>query len=773
MNDEANHLRRQLWVPATTTYPAHRCTPFILPSLGTISLDSTSTITLTRNVVFQPECTGIETVNNLPSDPTTIANLKDPFYASSTPQTYAIASATIISWMLVIMLLITPRKFVGGAGGGSGFLGGRGMIGGASGNGTTVGVGSRPWLQKAAALTVAVSLTIATSDTFVVAQQQYEIGYMDAAALCDAVAGSLEIRITRIISNIFLWLAQVQTLIRLFPRHKEKVLIKWIGFALIVLDTIFSCLTSFMGSPDDRQKRFVDAVPALGYLFQLALSLLYAAWVMYYALTKRKYAFYHPNMRNICLVALLSFVAILTPVAFFVTDISNQDVAGWGDYFRWVGAAAASVVVWEWVERIETLEREEKKDGILGRETFDADEMLEVTPSEEIAWPGSRRGLRQHPDGRGGPGGAYSSGATGHGLSGMARRLDRSRTQQASNTHGDFGGVQSTPANQGGGISFVDLPRPVALTAPLPVVSPPVSRADTTSAASTVYTVRFHPVSEPSPPIPRKLSGATRQGQEDTSTAVEPKPEARSRNGTTTSQNGFASQPRRAKHPEKDPVRWQAVANPFKRKRASPPPEVQNARMAGAMQEVSRPQPLHNYPKWDIKSRLGAFAADQGEKFRERANGRRAEIILPVTIIPAQPRGRTWSPETLQQSLSPRPGTGGTNLRPASQEEVRSIREDSAGNIRGDAPLQADQPSDDAQRSSDTNSRTLVDTGNRAHDLHDPSQSGSAESSNPGRATLSGQPSPPMLRMPGSSGGAIEYDRGNATSPRRLKRSNV
>ncbi|KAL9044496.1 MAG: hypothetical protein Q9214_002368 [Letrouitia sp. 1 TL-2023] len=97
-------------------------------------------------------------------------------------------------------------------------------------------------------------------------------------------------------------------------------------------------------------------------------------------------------MRNICLVALLSYVAVLIPVVFFILDISIYNVAGWGNYVRWVGAAAASVVVWEWVERIETLEREEKKDGILGREIFDGDEMLEVTPSSAaVTWSNSNR----------------------------------------------------------------------------------------------------------------------------------------------------------------------------------------------------------------------------------------------------------------------------------------------------------------------------------------------------------------------------------------------
>nr|POF13938.1 ph-response regulator protein palh/rim21 [Quercus suber] len=365
-------VRRQLWnieQTTTTTSSAERhCTPFTLPSNGVLTL-ADSVITLTTNVLFQPECTGPAV-----ADVSAVADSMDPFYASIIPQTYVIAAATVIAWILVLMLVITPRtSFIGVSAVIPGIGSGRGIIGGATGGNTNmIGVGSRPWLQKIAALTVAIALTIATADTFEVARNQYYTGYMDAGALRVAVLGSLEIRVTRVISDVFVWLAQVQTLIRLFPRHKEKVLIKWIGFALIIFDSTFSCLNAFYVSGNiTRPRSFQDAIPALSYLFELALGLLYGAWVIYYAVTKRRYSFYHSKMRNICLIALLSLVAILTPVVFFVTDVCNQDVAGWGDYFRWVGAAAASVVVWEWVERIEALERDEKKDGILGREIYE------------------------------------------------------------------------------------------------------------------------------------------------------------------------------------------------------------------------------------------------------------------------------------------------------------------------------------------------------------------------------------------------------------------
>ncbi|KAL8942196.1 MAG: hypothetical protein Q9216_001804 [Gyalolechia sp. 2 TL-2023] len=395
MSSKAEILPRQIWAnptPTSTGLPRH-CTPFRLPSGGLIAIGENNTFTLTQEAVFQPYCTSDPDITLNVSRLEAIGDHKDPFYASTLPQMYAIAAVTVVSYLLVIMLFITPRTFfVGGLGGGGGFLGQRGMISGASGSASVIGVGGRPWLQKVAALTVAISLTIASVDTFRVAERQYSGDYTDVEALTNEVVNTLELRIVRVVSETFLWLAQAQTLIRLFPRHKEKVIIKWAGFVLIGLDTIFSILNNFVsGSSRSAPRRYQSAVPALSYLFTFCLSLIYAAWIIYYSLSKRRYAFFHPKMRNICLVALLSYVAVLIPVVFFILDISIYDVAAWGNYVRWVGAAAASVVVWEWVERIEALERDERKDGILGREIFDGDEMLEITPSSAATWSSSHR----------------------------------------------------------------------------------------------------------------------------------------------------------------------------------------------------------------------------------------------------------------------------------------------------------------------------------------------------------------------------------------------
>ncbi|KAL4887329.1 PalH/RIM21-domain-containing protein [Aspergillus karnatakaensis] len=618
MEDDGRLAPRQIWArPTSTTTRTYvpGCTPFLLPSDGYVYINRTYSIPLAENAVFDPMCTATPTTTEHAG---AALDIRDPFYASVTPLLYAMGCATVVSYLLVIILLITPRTFyVGGPGGGANFLGRHGMVSGSySNNSSVVGVGGRPWLQKLAALLVAISLTIATADSFRVAEKQYDHGYSDAEALTSEVIDGTELKIFRIISSTFLWLAQVQTLIRLFPRHKEKIMIKWAGFALIVLDTIFAILDKFLVKTNTTRPRlYEDAIPALSYLFELALNLLYAAWVIFYSLSKHRFAFFHPKMRNICLVALLSLCAVLIPVVFFVLDIAKPEIAGWGTYIRWVGSAAASVVVWEWVERIEALERDERKDGILGREVFDGDEMLDNTPSEEVDWP------RQNHDRGGGTG---MSSAWG-GMMGLAHRPIRPR---------------AAPNNQAAA-AVKSRKRKSARPTPPPAAVTPVSRADTTSAASTVYNVHYYPVSSPTPPVAMPFmeeedEGSDGDGEKRFAVIEDQQP------GLPT--HNVSTDPDREQSPQVvnvDP-RWRNILNPFKRRHAALPREVASAQAVeeGFMSDeqtqredttetTSRPLP-------DFFSRM----ANPGSRRQS------ATDPLQVTVIPARQRGQhTWSPQ--------------------------------------------------------------------------------------------------------------------------------
>jgi hypothetical protein len=648
--------KRQLWNLPTYATTTTSCTPVTLASGGILTLNST-TITFAADVTYQPNCMSTDSFFN--STISTIQGYHDPFYASSTVLIYVIATTTVISWFLLTLLTISP---------GSWFLLGRGrssswLPGGRSGSKSLAGrpyilsSNSRPWLQKVAALTVTVALTIASADTFKFAAQQYDQGYMNAREMRNRVVGSHEIRVMRVVSDVFIWLAQVQTLIRLFPRRKEKLIIKWFGFLLILLDTIFGCLNGFYINTRASPRDYRDAIPALSYLFELSLSLLYGAWVSYYVATKRRYAFFNTDMPSITVVALLSIVSMLIPVGFFVADIAVASVSGWGDFFRWVGAAAASVLVWEWVERIEILEREEKRDGILGREIFEEDEVADASSSSD---PHSRRtSSTQSTD--------FGFGKTMIKLrttkvGGFADRILKRQGRLTRRPRAEVFQLRSSTISESRPVNRRSQDTDMSMPRVHPHAQVTIDRNEDSSTPSTIYAVHYHPiVDSPAPLEPRN----DEQDLEANNTTCTSEPHNSSVN---------SSAPLR---PESKVVRtkrqlWPRYAMnplfPFKRSKKSPPLEIKAAMSLNGVDEATIPPPSkvaapRAQPPVSRRSLLGRLAAttsnirpprevnnDLTGSGNTTRNAKISTIPSAPTIIPAPPRGQTWSPEIMRHS---------------------------------------------------------------------------------------------------------------------------
>ncbi|KAI1661942.1 pH-response regulator protein palH/rim-21 [Daldinia decipiens] len=636
----SSHYFRQPRVAATTTLSLDAsCTPYTIPSSGLLHIPGADPTFLTANAIYSPLCTptpmpqpaiianGAFDLDQTSSDSgPQFSDFRDPFYASIFPQCYALAATTVLAYLLLIMLVIAPRSFLDG---GVVVLGRRGFTNGPS-NG--ISIGGRPWLQKVAALTVAISLSIATADTFRVAEKQYALGIQNAQQLQEDVLGGTQLKVIQLISDTFLWLAQAQTLIRLFPRQREKVIIKWTAFSLITLDVIFGALNSFHYTKqgNTRPRSFTDAVPALSYLFQLSLGLLYAAWVLYYSLMKKRYAFYHPLMKNICLMAALSIISILVPVIFFVLDIAKPDFTGWGDYVRWVGAAAASVVVWEWVERIEALEREEKKDGVLGREVFDGDEMMEVFPSD-LSWSKRRKNKRKSEDGD--DGGESGNSSLSGGRSNMWPAMSSIASRYRSRTESSPDRRQQAATTGRSAARF--LQPPLWPSRPPPAVTP-VSRTDTASADSTVYAVRYQPLTETTSRTTDDRHGRPlSRSNSATSSASSPIAESNEQSGSTppSRQPSSARATERSNGEGGNSSRWNYL-NPFYRTAKEPPAEV----LPHTIPKQPKRRDYESVGRWDLRERVEIFAATQAERILERVRPTPDTDSLPVTVIPAPPR---------------------------------------------------------------------------------------------------------------------------------------
>lgn len=119
-------IARQIWatVTRTTAAAASKLSPTIssaaqsalctvaLPAGGILRINDTFSTTLQDSITFESACDDTAFRGcDASSSNSTVIKFGDPFYGSVAPQIYALATATIISYVLVILIFITPRTF--------------------------------------------------------------------------------------------------------------------------------------------------------------------------------------------------------------------------------------------------------------------------------------------------------------------------------------------------------------------------------------------------------------------------------------------------------------------------------------------------------------------------------------------------------------------------------------------------------------------------------------------------------------------------------------
>ena len=711
-----NEVAEEEYIPAS-------CLPIIVTTDIAIALPDASTVLVPQTVTYTPTCVVTSRLliptdtgtNKNPSDnedsgssDIPASTLRDPFYASTIPMAYSIAMTITLSYVLLFLLFLsTPR----------------------------------PWLQKVATLTVVICLTLALTETTRLLAEEYAVQGETWAAdtesgsakqIREKVVEGTEMRVGRIISDTFLWLAQVQTLIRLFPRHREKIVIKWAGFALIVLDTIFAILVQFVaGTTFMSPESFLDTIPAMSYLFQIALSLLYASCVVYYSLSSRirRFAYYHSNAPSNIIIAILSLTAVLIPMVFFCLDIGQKDLAAWGDYVRWVGAAAASVVVWEWVDRIERLEREERREGVLGREVFDGDdglvEDMGISEEDDDRGNGKGSGVDSSQGGSGGGGRGREQTAGAMALGALPDHLDPATTivnQQSRNLVASYqcgGNGSGSQTSCPSVVSTVYAARRSVVGDSYCTVQPLQHSGTNSRSSSAVHedgsdvggrrsAISFAGVrtdrrttisssSERSTPDSVNnraivLDGDGTDHSEPRSGTVENN-ERSEKDGTVVnaSAQGTPSVEKQDEGATRENVVREKVneallaLNPFKRKQASSPPcppaDSIRSRLISYLPNLPFSIPF-------IKTSSHTVSATDSRKnvrIPDIGTGKRA---LPVTVIPAPPRGRGISLRELEEAR--RSGVGDENVQGVGLWTGGSIRN---GDIyqQGSTPLPENQ----------------------------------------------------------------------------------
>lgn len=192
-------------------------------------------------------------------------------------------------------------------------------------------------------------------------------GVATAGSVMSLYSSDLTFSILDLISVFMIQLCQVMIVNRLFPRNLEKRICIFLGVPLVVVSNVLWAIPRLDKGMRTSPKNW-GTLPPFVYLFRVALSTSYACTVTSYSFIKRRFCIHSFQMGILSLLAVL--VVLLQPIL-FITDVSDAWLWGVGELFTTTCYVGSAFIVWEWLERLNTLERNEQAQSILGRPFYE------------------------------------------------------------------------------------------------------------------------------------------------------------------------------------------------------------------------------------------------------------------------------------------------------------------------------------------------------------------------------------------------------------------
>ncbi|KAI5956511.1 RIM21 [Candida jiufengensis] len=268
-------------------------------------------------------------------------NIRGSFSYSVVSIIYAIAVSAVITWFLTIFVLtnytIKPS-----------------------------------WLLKASTLLSSVYMLVVVIRSIIILHIQQREGYLHGAKLLAEINGNRAITIIDLIVVFLLQINQVQIIMRLFQRQKDKRLTFYIGVLATLTSQVIWGVSQFYSFQKDDEAG--DILPAFIYLVRIAMALCYAAIITVYFITKIQIIIAN---KRIWLLTLLTLILIYSPVAFFIADVSNAFIYELSEIFSVVNYVIGVVIPWEWCNKFNLIMKAKEKEGVLGRRFYE-DESYEL-----------------------------------------------------------------------------------------------------------------------------------------------------------------------------------------------------------------------------------------------------------------------------------------------------------------------------------------------------------------------------------------------------------
>lgn len=228
------------------------------------------------------------------------------------------------------------------------------------------------FMLKISTMLASIYMLITVIKSVVNLHGQQKKGYLHGPELLRYINKSTALNVIDLILVILLQINQVQVIMRIFSRQKDKRLTFLVGLVACVSFQVIWAVSKFHDFGRDNEAG--DILPAFIYLGRIAMGACYAALISVFIVTKINDVILN---KHIWLLTALTILLIYSPVAFFAADITNLWVSGLSDIFSVVTYELCVVLPWEWCNKYNLISKKKEKEGVLGRPFYE-DEVYEL-----------------------------------------------------------------------------------------------------------------------------------------------------------------------------------------------------------------------------------------------------------------------------------------------------------------------------------------------------------------------------------------------------------
>lgn len=228
------------------------------------------------------------------------------------------------------------------------------------------------YLLRTSTFLSSIYMLVVVVKSIVTLHTQQRDGYLHGPKLLDSINNSLAINIIDLIVVLLLQINQVQVIMRIFLRQKDKRMTFFIGVVASIASQVIWAVAKFHRF--DKDDEAGEILPTFIYLVRIVIGLCYAVIISVFLLVKINYIVAN---KKIWLLLLLTFILIYSPVAFFIADVANSFVYELSEVFSVVTYVVCVVIPWEWCNKFNVIMKAKEKEGVLGRRFYE-DELYEL-----------------------------------------------------------------------------------------------------------------------------------------------------------------------------------------------------------------------------------------------------------------------------------------------------------------------------------------------------------------------------------------------------------